>query len=132
MTMDDAAREERLAAERHAWVTTLRADGSAHTVPVWFTWHDGAVWFSTSVESVKAANLARDPRATVAIEGAEVPIVIEGEAALWHRDVGPFPADVVAAFAAKHDWDITVPNDYDDGGALVRIDVQRWLLGGPG
>ena len=47
--------------ERHlATLSTLRADGSPHVVPVGFTWDDGAgvLRITTNVTSVKARNLA--------------------------------------------------------------------------
>jgi len=55
-------------AERHlATLTTLRADGSPHVVPVGFTWDDdaGLVRVITSGASVKARNARRGPRAAV-------------------------------------------------------------------
>ena len=47
--------------ERHlATLSTLRADGSPHVVPVGFTWDDdlGVLRITTNVTSVKARNLA--------------------------------------------------------------------------
>lgn len=48
--------------ERHlATLTTQRADGTPHVVPVGFTWDDdlGVLRITTNVTSVKARNLAR-------------------------------------------------------------------------
>ena len=53
---------DRLTAARSYWVATTRADGRPHASPVWGLWLDGAVMFDADVKSVKALNLARDPR----------------------------------------------------------------------
>lgn len=62
--------------ERHlATLTTLRADGSPHVVPVGFTWDDeaGVVRITTDVGSVKARNAQRwpSPGDAVGASGAE-------------------------------------------------------------
>ena len=58
---------ERLEAARNYWLATTKVDGAPHVMPVWGLWLDGAVLFSTSPESIKARNFARDPRAVLAI-----------------------------------------------------------------
>lgn len=70
-------------AERHlATLTTLRPDGTAHVVPVGFTWDDRGptVRVITSGGSVKAANLRNGGRAVVSqVDGGRW-LTIEGEA----------------------------------------------------
>jgi len=70
-------------AERHlATLTTFRADGSAHVVPVGFSW-DPDIRLArviTSGGSQKAANLRRDPRAVLCqLDGARW-LTLEGTA----------------------------------------------------
>jgi len=53
---------------RTAKIATVGADGRPHVVPVWFTLDDRDLVFSTSSRSVKARNLAREPRVAVAVD----------------------------------------------------------------
>jgi PPOX class probable F420-dependent enzyme len=71
--------EERLTSSRNYWIGTVRPDGSPHAAPVWGLWIDGAVVFSTSPESRKGRNLARDPRVVVHLESGDDVVILEGE-----------------------------------------------------
>jgi Pyridoxamine 5'-phosphate oxidase len=73
--------EERLTKSHDYWVATVRPDGRPHLMPVWGVWDDGALWFSSSVGSRKARNLAANPRCTIATDNAWEPVVLEGMAA---------------------------------------------------
>jgi hypothetical protein len=48
-------------------------------MPVWGVWLDGAVWFSTSPESLKGRNMARDPRIAIHLESGDDVVFLEGE-----------------------------------------------------
>jgi PPOX class probable F420-dependent enzyme len=52
-------------------VTTLRADGSPVTLPMWFVVIDRAVCFFTFAPTKKVARIARDPRASFLVESGE-------------------------------------------------------------
>ncbi|MEZ3160433.1 pyridoxamine 5'-phosphate oxidase family protein [Microbacterium sp. BWT-B31] len=54
---------ERLESEEVGWLGTAGRDGFPHAVPVWFLWIDGTVVVFVQPRSVKARNLAADPRA---------------------------------------------------------------------
>jgi pyridoxine/pyridoxamine 5'-phosphate oxidase len=71
--------EERLAASRNYWIVTVRPDGRPHSAPVWGLWVDGAAVFSTSAESRKGRNLARDRRVVVHLESGDDVVILEGE-----------------------------------------------------
>lgn len=67
--------------ERHlATLATLREDGSAHLVPVGFTWDDERGWARviTSGDSVKAANARRGGRAAVSQVDGRRWLTLEG------------------------------------------------------
>jgi PPOX class probable F420-dependent enzyme len=90
-------------------LTTLRADGSPQSRPVWTTVHDGAAVFFTQATSPKARDIARDPRVALSVTDransyrsawirGRVARTIEGDAALEiidrisHAYIGePFP-----------------------------------------
>ncbi|WP_328292049.1 PPOX class F420-dependent oxidoreductase [Kineococcus sp. NBC_00420] len=101
--------------ERHlATVTTLRADGSPHVVPVGFTFDAGTVRIITSGTSRKAVHARRGSRVVVAqvdgrrwlalegvgyvLEDAESVADAEGRYAARYRTPRPNPARVVVAF----------------------------------
>lgn len=119
---------ERLATERNVWMCTVRTDGPPHVTPVWFVWVEGRAWCCTTSTAVKVRNLAADPRLSLALEDGNVPVVIEGHAALQAR---PYPAAVVHAFQAKYDWDIRVPDHDGDWATLIEVTPTRWLFAGP-
>lgn len=98
--------EERLASSHNYWIGTVSANGQPHATPVWAVWLDSGLYFSIGSRSLKARNLARDPRCTATTEYAGEAVIIEGTAAIV-TDV-----DVLARFKAaydlKYDWDIDV------------------------
>jgi nitroimidazol reductase NimA-like FMN-containing flavoprotein (pyridoxamine 5'-phosphate oxidase superfamily) len=49
-------------------LTTLRADGSPITLPVWFVTLDRAICFATPRRTKKVTRIARDPRGSFLIE----------------------------------------------------------------
>ena len=99
------------------WLTTVRPDGRPHVMPVWAVWIDIALWFSTSEQSVKGRNVAREPRCSVSLDAAGIQIVVDAvarrvtAAAELHRF-----ADV---YTQKYEWPVTVVEGavaFDDGG----------------
>ena len=91
---------ERLAPERNYWVGTTRADGAPHAAPVWGVVHDEALYVYTEVDTVKARNLHRDPRAVVHLESGDEVLIVNGT---FHEvaDADQL-AVLLRAFAAKY------------------------------
>ena len=73
-----AEAERRLTVSHDYWCATVRPDGAPHVMPVWGVWLDGRLWFSSSLRSRKARNLAADPRCTLTTDDARDPVVVEG------------------------------------------------------
>jgi F420H(2)-dependent biliverdin reductase len=120
---------ERLTSEKNVWLASVRPDGRAHLVPIWFVYVRDRFWIATGASSVKVGNLAANPAVSVSLEDGNDPLVAEGDARLHPP---PFPDDVVNAFGDKFAWDITRGFDDDIGEiALCEITVARWVLGGP-
>ncbi|MFK8845088.1 pyridoxamine 5'-phosphate oxidase family protein [Streptomyces sp. Ac-502] len=136
----DPAVRDRLATERIVWLCTLRPNGSPHVTPVWFVFVHGTWWIGADRASVKLRNIENDPRVSLALEDGEAPVVAEGRARTWHvppraeADPGAaVPSEVVAAFLAKYDWDVTAtpPSASERSGrVLFEVPVDRWLLAG--
>lgn len=72
--------EQRLKKSHNYWVTTVKPDGSPHTMVVWGLWQDGRFLFSTGSKSRKARNLEANPRCVVCTEHAHEAIIVEGTA----------------------------------------------------
>ncbi len=70
--------EERLKKSHNYWITTVKPDGSPHTMVVWALWMDGELLFSTGRQSRKARNLEKNPRCVMATERAEQAVIVEG------------------------------------------------------
>jgi PPOX class probable F420-dependent enzyme len=49
-------------------LSTVRADGSPHVVPMWFLLDGGELVFTTEKETVKGRNLLRDARAALCVD----------------------------------------------------------------
>ena len=88
---------ERMESARGYWISTVADDGSPRAAPVWGVWADGGFHFFTDADSLKARNLARDPRAVVHTESADVVVILEGTM----ERVQP-SAEVVRAYEAKY------------------------------
>ena len=71
---------DRLERSSNYWICTVRADGRPHAMPVWGVSLDDTVYFGTDPGSVKARNLARDPRVVVHLESGDECVVLEGVA----------------------------------------------------
>jgi hypothetical protein len=96
--------EKRLMKSWNYWLATSRPDGRPHVMPVWGVWFEGAFWFSTGEKTVKARNLAANPRCVVCTERAEDAVVLEAMAE-W---VSPSSAlkPLWQAYYRKYKWDV--------------------------
>jgi len=91
---------EGLSGARNYWLGTTTPSGAPHAAPVWGVVADGRLYFYSERSTVKARNLAADPRVIVHLESAEDVLIVRGVA----DDLGT-PAQVpsvVAALAAKY------------------------------
>lgn len=70
---------------RTAKIASLRADGRPHAVPVWYALDGDDVVCIINGSTVKARNIARDPRVTVVVDDETAPyafVSIDGDAEL--------------------------------------------------
>jgi PPOX class probable F420-dependent enzyme len=111
----------RLRNERNLWLATVRPNGTPHLVPIWYVWLDDKAYLCTAQNSVKARNIAREPRVVFALQDGDDPIVIEAHAQLLQE----IPARVIDAFQEKFTWDIRGDATYN---AVVEITPTRVVL----
>jgi PPOX class probable F420-dependent enzyme len=116
--------------EHNCWLATVRPDGRPHLVPIWFVWLRDTFWLCSNGDSVKSRNMRANPNVSLSLESGADPVVIEGVAQLHER---PYPADVVAAFHTKFQWNITgdVPDPDGEFTVLAEIRPVKWLMGAP-
>jgi len=91
---------DRLAPARTYWLATTTPDGAPHAAPVWGAVAEGRLCFFSERSTVKARNIAHDPRVLVHLESGEDVVMARGRLI----DLGA-PGDVpavIAAFAAKY------------------------------
>jgi hypothetical protein len=95
--------EQRLRKSHNYWITTVKPDGSPHTMVVWGLWLDGAFLFSTGRQSRKARNLTDNPHCVVATEQAEEAVIIEGVAELA---AVPVRREFLKRYKPKYNFDM--------------------------
>jgi hypothetical protein len=90
----------RLSPARTYWLGSTTVSGAPHAAPVWGVVTGQTLYLYSERSTVKARNLAVDPRVVVHLGSGEDVLIVHGTA----EDVGA-PAmvpSVVAAFAAKY------------------------------
>lgn len=111
---------ERLTRSHDYWLATVRPEGRPHVMPVWGTWSNDSLLFSTSPTSRKAHNLDSDPRCVMTTDDALEPVVVEGVAELM---VDPQVVEAfTAAVNAKYDTTYGVEFFLDNSTYRVRPD----------
>ncbi len=117
---------ERMERSRNYWVCTTRPDGRPHVMPVWGVWVGETLFFSTGETSIKARNLAADPRLVVHLESGDEAVILEGVAE--RRELGSAAhSDVVGAYAAKYDMDAAQLPGPDGWYTLRPATAFAWL-----
>jgi hypothetical protein len=112
-----AALEQRFAAHKHALLATLRRDGAPRISGIETTFRDGELWLGMMPDSLKAADLRRDPR--FALHAAPIDLdLVEGDAKVGGRAIRVGDAETVARFAAGLEHELS-PSDI----GLFRTDL---------
>ena len=100
--------EQRLRKSHNYWITSVRPDGSPHTMVVWGLWQDGRFLFSTGSKSRKARNLAGNSNCIVSTEHANEAVIVEGEAEI--ADVAA-RREMLPAYEKKYKFDMSTMKD---------------------
>jgi general stress protein 26 len=133
IAMTDAEVDAFLAEQPTCRLATVGATGAPHVVPLWFVWHDGALWLNSLVRSQRWRDLERDPRASVVVDagtdyrelrGVEMsgPVVVASDVP---RGSAPWPGldEVEERYARKY---AGVPDFVPDGKhAWLRLAPER-------
>ncbi len=100
--------QQRLKKSHNYWITTVKPDGSPHTMVVWGLWQDGRLLFSTGSKSRKARNLAQNPNCVICTEHANEAVIVEGVAEI--ADV-PARRKFLAKYKPKYNFDMSSMKD---------------------
>ncbi len=100
--------EQRLKKSHNYWITTVKADGSPHTMVVWGLWQDGRFLFSTGGKSQKTRNLEKNPHCIVATEDAAEAVIVEGIAEVADVDARK---RFLAPYERKYNFDMSSMED---------------------
>lgn len=68
-------------------LATVRDDGRPHVVPIWFVLDGDNLVFTTHETTVKAKNMARDPRVSISVDDQVPPysfVTVEGTVTFYH------------------------------------------------
>ena len=82
----------RLAASRNYWLGTTSPSGALHAAPVWGVVTGQTLYLYSERSTVKARNIAADPRVVVHLESGDDVVIVRGTA----EDLGS-PASVPGA-----------------------------------
>ena len=100
---------QRLKASHNYWISTVKSNGSPHSMVIWGLWLGNAFYFSTGANSQKARNLAKNPRCVIGTERAQEAVILEGTALIVSD-----PA-ILKRFAGlyqkKYNWDMSAFSD---------------------
>lgn len=121
--------EPRLVAATHYWLTSVRPNGTPHSVPRWGVWLDGRFWYDGAPTTRHARNVDHNPAVTLTLESGKEAVIVEGTSAATRADAD-FGARLSAAFAKYADDGYSPgPDSWSgaDGGGLRVITPQRAL-----
>jgi PPOX class probable F420-dependent enzyme len=120
------------------WLSSVRPDGAPHVVPTWFVWDGTAIVVLSKPAAQKVRNLARLPRAMVAIGDPSATFDVELVEAVAELADAPFDARLLGRFARKYanqllQAAITIEQFAATYSRAIRLEPTRWLgWGGPG
>ncbi|MFI1182992.1 pyridoxamine 5'-phosphate oxidase family protein [Streptomyces sp. NPDC020799] len=93
----------RLESELDIWVASAAGDGTPCLVPLWFVWHEEALWLSTLLTNPTGRNLRDSGRARLALGHTRDVVLLDG--AVETFTAAGVPAAAAAAFERRTGWD---------------------------
>jgi hypothetical protein len=111
--------DDLLRRERTARVATAAPDGSPHVIPMWFVWHEGAVWVNSLIRSRRTRDIDRGSKAAVCVDAGVEYGELRGAVLYgsFEEAGGPALDQIREMFGAKYWGGIAVP----------AVRSHRWL-----
>jgi PPOX class probable F420-dependent enzyme len=88
-----------------ARLSTLNADGTIHTVPIWYEYRDGKLLLSTQTVTQKVKNIQRNPQVTVLVDSNTMPyagVMMVGTAVLDFHDAASKRVSIFQRYIGTH------------------------------
>lgn len=129
-TTVDGRSAELLSAKNFCTVSTIRPDGSVHSVPVWIDVQDGAPLLNTARGRAWPNNIERDPRVTLTVQNIENPyeyVTIRGRVSEMTHDGADAHIDAMAKrYMGVDEYPLRQPGEER---LIVRVEpevVKHW------
>lgn len=121
--------EQRLLASQHYWLSTVRPDGTPHSVPRWGVWLDGRFYYDGAPTTRHARNLQGNPACTLTLESGTQVVIVEGVSTATSADPDGLGARLATAFEKYHPQYAPGPEAWSgqDGGGLRMLIPRRAL-----
>lgn len=121
--------EERLRTSLHYWLSTVRPDGTPHSVPRWGVWVDGRFYYDGAPTTRHARNLEHNPACTLTLESGAEAVIVEGISTATRAEPHDLGARLATAFDKYHPDYAPAPDAWADadGGGLRVIAPRRAL-----
>jgi hypothetical protein len=116
---------------RTAKISTVRADGRPHVVPIWIDLDGDDVVFTTGKDSVKGKNLQRDPRVMICVDDQQPPfsyVVVEGSAIVKEasaEELLPWTTRLARRYMGPELGEEYGKRNAIDGELLVRVPMKK-------
>lgn len=121
--------ERRLIASKSYWLTSVRPDGTPHSVPRWGVWVDGRFYYDGAPTTRHARNVEANPACTLTLESGTEVVIVDGHS--YGTGAGPEGLGVrlAEAFGKYHPDYAPEPDSWADasGGGLRMIVPRRAL-----
>lgn len=121
--------EPRLVRSMHYWLSSVRPDGTPHSVPRWGVWLDGKFWYDGAPSTRHTRNVEKNPAVTLTLESGTEVVIIEGDSVATRADPDDLGARLSEAFTKYKDSGYSPGPDSwsseEDGGGLRVITPRR-------
>ena len=121
------------AGTRTGKLSTVKAAGLPHCVPIWFVIDDGDLVFMTMSTSVKAKNLRRQPQVMVCVDEQSFPydfVTVVGTAEihdLSEAELLPYSKRIALRYVGEDRADATAQRNADPEEVLIRVKIERFI-----
>jgi len=126
----DEIRQFLLEKARTGKLATVRDDGRPHVAPIWIDLEDDTIVFTTGHDSVKAANIRREPRVSICVDDDKPPfafVIIEGVAALTdnHEELRYWATRIAGRYMGEELAEAYGKRNSVEGELLVKVSPEK-------
>ena len=121
--------EQRLRASLHYWLSTVRPDGTPHSVPRWGVWVDNKFYYDGAPTTRHVRNLEHRPGCALTLESGTEAVIVEGVSTATSADPAGLGARLATAFEKYHPDYRPGPDSWagEQGGGLRVLTPRRAL-----